>query len=188
MPNNFWKTSVFIGLISIAPLMAHAAPVAKTQAPEKSAPSQNDFPDIPRNHWAYVAMGQLERARLIPSPAIPALHGDRRSGPLVLTRYEVAVATARAMDALSQVPRMETLHLRGMSWTQIEREFFARWWLSQFDDPIAALQAEFAPELERLGARGSHLENRLPLRSNGPGPPRSTINPSRPGAIELGDK
>ncbi len=164
-------------------------PEVKTKAKTKVKPEAETylyFPDTPQNHWAYLAVNRLERARIIASPSISAIHKNRKSEPsLGLMRYEFAVATARTLDAFSDIPPVETLRLDRMSWKQIRDEMLARMWLSQFDADLARLQIEFADELARLGVRNVGLETRIPLPPKEAPPTKkpSKMNPPAPSAV-----
>lgn len=208
------KTTAFAAMLLLVPLTAHTTRTAHA-ALEPRVPGANGaksearpvvkpavktdadypiFPDTPKNHWAYVAMEKLQRANLsfryaganrIPLPL-----------PRTMTRYEVAVFTARALDKLATVAPAATLRLDQMSWQEIEREIIVRMWLAQFDSSLNALQTEFADELARLGVRVDSLgepsqtpRKRTPWPSKKPPSAKSpSMGRSHPGALELGDK
>jgi hypothetical protein len=62
-----------------------------------SVPSGGVFRDVPRTHWAYDAVADLQDARVLVGDADGRFHGDRG-----LTRYEFAAALQRAITTTSE--------------------------------------------------------------------------------------
>lgn len=115
----------------------------------------NEYPDVPRGHWAYDALDRLSRVGVIePRP------GGKYYGNQPLTRYEVAVAIARAL-------KNTALPANSQGMTGAEA-----------NDMMKALRTEFAPELGNLGVRMTGIEDRRAVIEPQVGkPPRLTITP-----------
>lgn len=90
--------------------------------------SANPFSDVPKNHWAYDAVQQLANEGIVEGYGDGTYQGEKN-----ITRYEMAQMVAKAMA------KSETLSTRNQ---QI----------------VHRLAAEFANELNSLGARVSNLE------------------------------
>ncbi len=113
----------------------------------------NPFSDVPRDHWSYDAVQQLADDGIIEGYGDSTYRGDR-----LMTRYEMAQATARAIanaDAKHQVI-------------------------------IDKLSAEFSEELNNLGVRVSNLEKHADMvKWNGK--VRYTYRSERFNGIKLND-
>jgi hypothetical protein len=63
------------------------------------AKAQDMFKDVPKDHWAYDAISDLQTKKILLGYPDGFFHGKR-----VLTRYEFAVALKRALDAIGPGP------------------------------------------------------------------------------------
>lgn len=63
------------------------------------AKAQDMFKDVPKDHWAYEAISDLQTKKILVGYPDGFFHGKR-----VLTRYEFAVALKRALDAIGSGP------------------------------------------------------------------------------------
>jgi hypothetical protein len=86
------------------------------------------FSDVPAGHWAYDAVGKLAKAGLVDGYSDKTFKGDKS-----ISRYEMAFIVAKAMDKFEKADEANK---------QI----------------IDKLSSEFAPELNRLGARVAKVE------------------------------
>jgi hypothetical protein len=92
----------------------------------------NSFVDVPTNHWAYKAIGELYKSGLIDGYGDGTFKGDK-----VLTRYELAMIVAKAMNNVDKADAAQKANLD-------------------------KLQNEFATELNNLGVRVGKLEKNQP--------------------------
>lgn len=126
------KTRALKRWMTIVPLVLMSVTMAGL--PALSTPVQaavsQSFSDVPANHWAYDAVDKLARAGLVDGYADHTFQGGR-----TLTRYEFAIVVAKAMD-----------NFDGAS--EANKEL------------IDKLSAEFAGELNRLGARVAKVETK----------------------------
>ena len=162
-----------LALAAVAP--AIVAPRLTTPA-RAQATTTAEYPDVPRNHWAYEAINKLSQAGIIEGYSIA--DGGGFKGNRAMTRYEFAVAIARLLDRI-QVP----VPVAGTSTTtQVENNYVLPDTVvmrPELNDAIAALRAEFADELSRLGVRVDALETRVGnLENRVAQPPRLTLTPS----------
>lgn len=192
------KTSlgVLLALAATAPavLVPRLVPAANAQAGTLTAPGapaagadRAEYPDVPRNHWAYQAIDRLSRAGIIEGYPNGTFSGGRP-----MTRYEFAVAIARILDKMGAggVGPPGATGAAGAEGVPgpagppgpqgpvgpIPGDMLTR---AQVNDLIAALRREFADELARLGARVDALDNRVTaLENRVPAPPRVTVTPS----------
>ena len=86
------------------------------------------FTDVPANHWAYAAINQLQKAGIVDGYGNNIFQGDK-----TMTRYEMAMIVAKAMDKADK--------------TDIANRAL-----------IEKLSTEFAKELKDIGVRVSKLE------------------------------
>lgn len=86
------------------------------------------FGDVPVDNWAYDAVGKLAKAGLVDGYTDKTFKGDK-----ALSRYEFAFVVAKAMDKFEKADEANK-------------------------QLIDKLSAEFAPELNRLGARVAKVE------------------------------
>ena len=95
------------------------------------------FSDVPAGHWAYDAVGKLAKAGLVDGYSDKTFNGDKS-----ISRYEMAFIVAKAMD------KFETAD-------ESNKRL------------IDQLSAEFAAELNRLGARVTKLEEKTKITVSG---------------------
>ena len=88
------------------------------------------FSDVPAKHWAYEAVAKLAKAGLIEGYGDGTFRGDRS-----MNRYEFAVLTVRLLDRFDRADEEQK-------------------------QLIDKLSAEFAAELNRMGARVAKLETK----------------------------
>lgn len=100
-------------------------------------PPQSPFADVPRGDWAYKALQQLMAAHIVQPPydAHWVMQGKRRLYPL-LTRYEFAVATQRALAKVNADRKRSQGRLTASQRT--------------FQKTVERLATEFQPELASL--------------------------------------
>lgn len=162
------KLSALLAVAATAP-----AVVSPLMAPSAHAQDRAEFPEVPRDHWAYAALQKLAAAGVLEGyPPTGEFRGQR-----AMTRYEFAVAIARILDRIPNgggdttalTSRLDALEARPVP--DVTR--------AQVNDLIAALQREFRDELARLGGRVDTLETRVGnLENRVTAPPRLTISPS----------
>lgn len=162
-----------IGLTLVAP--AVVAPVLlPSHAPAAFAQESAEYPDIPQNHWAYLAMNKLSQVGLIE----PISSGICIScKPLV--RYEFAVAVARILDKVGALPNgaqcvTGKACMPGLPKTISDVSGFVK--RPELIDAISALRIEFTPELKALGIRVDSLDM-LVFGVSDKKPPILTITP-----------
>ncbi len=161
-----------LALAAITP--AIVAPNLVSQAQAQTTRDSAEFPDVPKNHWAYEAINKLASAGII-----EGRDGGVYVGNAPMTRYEFAVAIARLLDKINVTapgaPPYNDAELRG----RIESLENGRISRQEVLDLIAALRTEFADELSRLGVRVGDLEARTDnLERRVVAPPRLTTSVS----------
>jgi hypothetical protein len=92
--------------------------------------AQKTFSDVPAKHWAYEAVAKLAKAGLIEGYDDGTYRGDKP-----MNRYEFAIATVKAIDRYDRADNEQ-------------RKL------------IDKLSAEFAAELNRMGARLAKVETK----------------------------
>ncbi|SDE07205.1 S-layer homology domain-containing protein [Sporomusa acidovorans] len=92
------------------------------------AATVQSFSDVPAGHWAYAAVAKLAKAGLVDGYGDNSFQGDR-----TMSRYEFAFIVAKAMDKFEKADEDNK-------------------------QVIDKLSAEFAAELNRLGARVAKVE------------------------------
>ncbi|SMD16247.1 S-layer homology domain-containing protein [Sporomusa malonica] len=116
--------------LKIAPVVLMAITMSGTAivpSTVQAALSQS-FNDVPAKHWAYAAVTKLAQAGIVTGYDDSYYRGDR-----TLTRYEMAVIVAKAMDKYDTASDANK-------------------------QTIDKLSAEFASELNKLGARVAKVE------------------------------
>ena len=116
-------------LLAIAALVAFAAP----------AFAANPFADVPMNHWAYDAVGQLAASGIVTGYPDGAFKGGQAA-----TRYEVASVVARALA---------NVDMNKASKQDLEM--------------LKKLVVEFKSELDALGVKVDKLDARVALSKRG---------------------
>ena len=120
------KLAVLVAILSIA---AVAAPAMS---------ATNPFMDVPMNHWAYDAIGQLAAHNILSGYPDGLYKGKQQT-----TRYEMASALARALAVVDMTKA-----------TKQDVEMLKR------------LVVEFKDELEALGVRVDELDERVAVMEN----------------------
>lgn len=92
--------------------------------------ANTSFSDVPASHWAYGAVNDLAKAGLIEGNGDGTFRGDR-----AMSRYEMAILVAKTLDKYEQADEAQK---------------------AQIDQ----LSAEFATELNKLGARVAKVESK----------------------------
>ncbi len=110
--------------------------VAALAAPALSA--TNPFMDVPMNHWAYDAIGQLAAHGII-----SGYPDGTYKGQLTTTRYELASALARSLAVVDMTKASK-----------------------QDVEMLKRLVVEFKDELEALGVRVDELDERVAVYEN----------------------
>lgn len=90
--------------------------------------ANNPFVDVPAKHWAYEYVNKLAKAGVVDGYGDGTFRGDKQ-----ITRYEMAVITAKAMAKLEKADADQKMMINKLS-------------------------AEFGAELDKLGVRVSNLE------------------------------
>jgi hypothetical protein len=168
-----------IALAAVAP--AIVAPRLTTPAHAQAATAE--YPDVPRGHWAYDAINKLSQAGIIEGYSMA--DGGGFKGNRAMTRYEFAVAIARLLEKI-QVPTPQTVvtpaaapDLSPYALKTDIPDISNLATKTELNDAIAALRAEFADELARLGVRVDAVETRVTnLENRVAQPSRVTITPS----------
>jgi len=114
------------------------------------ATAASPFTDVPAGHWAYQALEQLSEAGLVDGYPAGFFTGSRR-----LTRYEVALTVARALERLSdrasiRPPASDGADL-GSLWSQYNEAHPERPLSASVRDVLGNVVREFEPELRMLG-------------------------------------
>lgn len=170
--NRKLTLGAFLAIAAAAP--AIVAPNLVSRASAQTTRDAAEFPDVPKNHWAYEAINKLAAAGII-----EGRDGGNYVGNAPMTRYEFAVAIARLLDKMS----VTTPSTPGVAYDDtaikarldaLEADPIKR---KEVLDLIAALRTEFADELSRLGARVDELDNRMAAIENKTvAPPRITTS------------
>ncbi len=116
----------FAAAIAVAVLFAFAAPVFA---------ATNPFMDVPMNHWAYDAIGQLAAHGILSGYPDGTYKGKQPT-----TRYEMASALARALAVVDMTKASK-----------------------QDVEMLKKLVVEFKDELEALGVKVENLDERVSL-------------------------
>lgn len=120
------KLAVLIALISVAALAAPAFSAT------------NPFMDVPMNHWAYDAIGQLAAHGILSGYPDGLYKGQQQT-----TRYELASALARSLAVVDMTKASK-----------------------QDVEMLKRLVVEFKDELEALGVRVDELDERVAVFEN----------------------
>ena len=165
------KATLGAMLVLAAAAPAIVAPNLVSQARAQTTRDSAEFPDVPKNHWAYEAINKLASAGII-----EGRDGGVYVGNAPMTRYEFAVAIARLLDKMPQGGvTYDDTELRNRIGA-LENGRISR---QEVLDLIAALRTEFADELSRLGVRVGDLEARTDaLERRVVAPPRLTTSVS----------
>ena len=160
----------FLAMLIAAP--AIVAPRLVDTASAQTTREAAEFPDVPKNHWAYDAINKLASAGII-----EGREGGVYVGNASMTRYEFAVAIARLLDKIQPSETVSLLEVNNrLTALEAKPDGISR---QEVLDLIAALRTEFADELARLGVRVGDLEARVTnLENKVATPPRLTITPS----------
>jgi len=103
-----------------------------------TALAAGNFVDVPANHWAYASVQKLAKAGLVDGESSRLFSGEK-----TITRYEMAIIVAKAMDNYNKADDANKAE-------------------------IMKLVAEFAKELDKLGLRIAALEkNQSPISFGG---------------------
>lgn len=162
---------VFLAVAAAAPAIVAPQLVTPAQAQERA-----EYPDVPKNHWAYEALDKLSRAGILEGRPGGVYEGNKS-----MTRYEFAVAIARLLDKQVVTPGGEVFDPTVINnrLTALEARPVPDITRAEVNDLITALRTEFATELERLGVRVDALEGRVSNIENRVAvPPRVTFTPS----------
>jgi len=122
----------FLALVAVFALVAFATPVFA---------AANPFMDVPMNHWAYDAIGQLAARGVLSGYPNGAYKGNQP-----MTRYEVASAVARALAVVDMTKASK-----------------------QDVEMLKKLVVEFKDELDALGVKVDQLDSRVALLEEGVG-------------------
>lgn len=175
-----------LALAATAPAVVapRLVPVAVAQDAAATTREQAEYPDVPRNHWAYEAINRLSQAGIIEGYSVA--EGGGYKGNRAMTRYEFAVAIARLLNNMPP-PGQGIQGIQGERGERGERgevgpagpAAVGGITRQEVEDLIAALRREFADELSRLGGRVGALEDATAaLAARVTAPPRLTISPS----------
>lgn len=115
-----------LALVAVFALVAFATPVFA---------AANPFMDVPMNHWAYDAIGQLAARGVLSGYPNGAYKGNQP-----MTRYEVASAVARALAVVDMTKASK-----------------------QDVEMLKKLVVEFKDELDALGVKVDQLDSRVAL-------------------------
>ena len=164
---------VFLAVAAAAPAIVTPQLISPAHAQERA-----EYPDVPKNHWAYEALDKLSRAGILEGRPGGVYEGNKS-----MTRYEFAVAIARLLDKVPtgggpNNPAYNDSELRGRIGA-LELRPVPDITRAEVNDLITALRTEFATELERMGVRVDALEGRVSTLENRVAvPPRVTFTPS----------
>lgn len=114
------------------------------------AAAAGPFADVPAGHWAYNALEQLSEAGLVDGYPAGFFSGSRR-----LTRYEVALSVAKALERLSErvairPPAQDPRDLADL-WSRYNDAYPDRPLPGGLRDLLGTVVREFEPELSMLG-------------------------------------
>lgn len=162
-------------LTKISALLAVAAVAPAVVAPQlvSSAHAQDrpEFPDVPRDHWAYAALQKLAAAGVL--EGYPPTGNYIGSKPM--TRYEFAVAIARLLNAIPQPKDSVVFDPSGLQnqingldsrLKTVEGRPIPDIKRAEVVDLIEALRREFRDELARLNGRVDTLDTRVTAIEN----------------------
>lgn len=171
---RFTKLTALLAVAAAAP--AIVAPALVSSAHAQDTTGSKEFQDVPLGHWAYPALQKLAAAGIV--EGVPP-KGDYQ-GKRAMTRYEFAVAIARLLDRIPNVPTQNDPFNPANLQAQID-ELKARpvpdVTRAQVQDLIDALRREFADELARLDGRVTAVENRVTtLENRVAAPPRTVLS------------
>jgi len=121
-----------LALIAVIALVAFAAPAFA---------AANPFMDVPMNHWAYDAIGQLAARGVLSGYPDGTYKGNQP-----MTRYEVASAVARALAVVDMTKASK-----------------------QDVEMLKKLVVEFKDELDALGVKVDKLDSRVAVLEEGVG-------------------
>jgi len=174
------KLSALLAIAAVAPAVVAPNLVASAHAQGETSA---EFPDVPKDHWAYAALQKLAAAGV--------LEGYPPSGNYIgakpMTRYEFAVAIARVLNqipapAAAYVPPTDLVHQPELDATNqrvtaLEARPIPDITRAQVDDLLKALRTEFAAELATIDGRLDVDEARITaLENKVPAPPRMTVS------------
>lgn len=121
-----------LALVAVIALVAFAAPAFA---------AANPFMDVPMNHWAYDAIGQLASRGVLSGYPDGTYKGNQP-----MTRYEVASAVARALAVVDMTKASK-----------------------QDVEMLKKLVVEFKDELDALGVKVDKLDSRVAVLEDGVG-------------------
>lgn len=121
-----------LALVAVIALVAFAAPAFA---------AANPFMDVPMNHWAYDAIGQLAARGVLSGYPDGTYKGNQP-----MTRYEVASAVARALAVVDMTKASK-----------------------QDVEMLKKLVVEFKDELDALGVKVDKLDSRVAVLEDGVG-------------------
>ncbi|SDF18381.1 S-layer homology domain-containing protein [Sporomusa acidovorans] len=124
------KLKKWLAIVPLALMSITMAGIPVVDNPVHAAAATASFSDVPADHWAYDAVGKLVKAGLVDGYTDKTFKGDR-----TMTRYEFAFIVAKAMDKFESADEANKML-------------------------IDKLSAEFAGELNRLGARVAKVESK----------------------------
>jgi len=182
MQNKTKRLGILLGLALGAPAVV-APVVMPSHAPAAMAQETAEYPDVPKNHWAYDAINKLSQAGILEGMPNGTYLGNKP-----MTRYEFAVAVARILDKLGATSP-GTPGAQGEQGPQgppgpagpagqiPDVDGFVK--RKDLQDAINALRNEFAPELKALGVKVDDLDKRVTdIEQRLAKPPKLTITPS----------
>jgi hypothetical protein len=163
------KISALLAVAAVAPAVVAPQLVSSAHAQDKP-----EFPDVPRDHWAYAALQKLAAAGV--------LEGYPPTGNYIgakpMTRYEFAVAIARVLNNLpnntfdptalqTQISKNTAdIANHGTRLDALEKRPIPDINRAQVTDLIEALRREFRDELARLNGRVDTLDARVTAIEN----------------------
>jgi len=115
--------------LTITPSILHRAIQASTE-----------FPDTPRNHWAFAALQTLDRKKVLDTP----LFSPGMYSAFALTRYEIAIYLERLLKSRRS--------------NVADSKIFPVTADAEANDAIAALLKEFGPDVEALALKSLPAE------------------------------
>ena len=138
----------FVRSVAVALLMMVLAASFPVQA------GAGPFADVPAGHWAYQGLEQLTEAGLVDGYPAGFFSGSRR-----LTRYEVALTVAKALERLTALAVSHDGGEVPTSITELWRAYNASHPQRPLTEPVrdvlSRAVAEFGPELAMLGYRNA---------------------------------
>jgi hypothetical protein len=153
------KLSALLAVAAIAPAVVAPKVIPTASAQEMS----KEFPDVATNHWAYAALQKLAQAGVLEGYAP---HGDYL-GNKPMTRYEFAVALARALQNLPQPTTAPAVDLGPLTNRVAALEARPQGISRQdLNDAIDSLRKEFGDELKTIDARLDNDEGRISALEN----------------------